>query len=318
MPLRAFISYSHADEKALERLHKHLAVLRRDGDLSAWYDHEISPGADIDSTITEELNQADLFLALVSPDYLASRYCYEKEFQYAQRLSASGKLRIVPVITEPCDWLATPLSAGMALPKDGKPISEWTNANNAYLDVVNGIRRLVNEINHFASLPPPEIAFSTENSERANRRFRVKKDFDTIQKAEFADETFDTLQLYFRSASAELDQASDDLRTKFEVMSPTAFTCSIVNRASQRHREAHITVRNNKGRHSSGNITYVYERHADNNMSNGSIRVEADEYNMYLVTDNFYGAREPSKLAPKQASEWLWNQYVGHVGIEYE
>ncbi len=34
MPVNVFISYLHADEKALERLHKHLAMLRR-GNYSA-------------------------------------------------------------------------------------------------------------------------------------------------------------------------------------------------------------------------------------------------------------------------------------------
>lgn len=314
MVLRAFFSYSHADEKVLERLHKHFSVLQRDGALSTWYDGEISPGAHLEGVIINELDRSDLFLALVSPDYLASRYCYEKEFQHAQKRSATGKLRIIPIIIEPCDWLPTPLSAGMALPKDGKPISEWTNANNAYLDVVNGIRRLVNEDKNSVSAPSAD----SEEALTSGRRVRLKRDFDTIQKAEFADETFETLQAYFRSAALELSQASEDLRTRFEIMSPTAYTCSIVNRASQKHRESHITVRNNKGRNYGGDISYVYERHAEANTSNGSIRVESDAYNMYLTTDHIYGMRENAKLAPRQASEWLWNQFVDRAGVEYE
>jgi predicted RNA binding protein with dsRBD fold (UPF0201 family) len=34
---KAFISYSHRDEKALERLHTHLATLRREDTIAAWY-----------------------------------------------------------------------------------------------------------------------------------------------------------------------------------------------------------------------------------------------------------------------------------------
>ncbi len=49
--VKAFISYSHRDEKALERLHTHLATLRREGKISTWYDREIQAGQEIDREI---------------------------------------------------------------------------------------------------------------------------------------------------------------------------------------------------------------------------------------------------------------------------
>jgi hypothetical protein len=79
MAATAFLSYAHADEKALERLHKHLAMLKREGALVAWTDHAILPGTKFDGVISIQLSQSSLFIALISPDYLASRYCYEKE-----------------------------------------------------------------------------------------------------------------------------------------------------------------------------------------------------------------------------------------------
>lgn len=313
MAMRAFISYSHADEKALERLHKHLAVLQRDQAISAWFDHAILPGAVLDEAIRSELESSDLFLALLSPDYLASNYCYEKEFEHALALAQAEKLRIVPVIIEPCDWLATPFRQFLALPKEGKPVSEWTNANNAYLDIVTGLRSLTTSP---AARSAPAAAPVEGN---APRRVKLKRDFDTIERAAFADEAFATLRDYFRAAATELAQASDDLRTSFEEMSPTAFTCSLVNRASRNRREAHITVHNGKGQRMLGDISYVYERHASGNSSNGGIRVEADEYNLFLTTDSLWGSRnEAPKLSGRQAAEWLWNQFVERAGVEYD
>jgi hypothetical protein len=139
----AFISYSHTDERLLERLHTHLAALKRDGALSAWTDHAILPGARFEDAISAQLERSNLFIALVSPDYIASRYCYETEFQRAFALTEAGKMRIVPVILEHCDWLSTPLRKFLALPKDGLPISTWTNQNEAFLDVVTGLRRVL-------------------------------------------------------------------------------------------------------------------------------------------------------------------------------
>ena len=68
---KAFISYSHRDEKALARLHTHLATLRRERKITAWYDREILAGDDIDSAIGSNLAESEVFLALVSPDFLA-------------------------------------------------------------------------------------------------------------------------------------------------------------------------------------------------------------------------------------------------------
>src|SRR4051794_8679533 len=104
MPVDAFISYAHADNKRRERLHKHLVMLRREGLIREWSDHEIKAGDRFGDEIDAALERSGLFIALVSPDYLASNYCYEKEFQRAQELEATGHPRVVAVIVEPCDW----------------------------------------------------------------------------------------------------------------------------------------------------------------------------------------------------------------------
>lgn len=316
--MKAFISYSHADERSLERLHKHLAMLQREGTLTTWVDHEILPGANLDDAIRQELDSSDLFLALVSPDYLASNYCYEKEFEYALEKSRAGSIRVVPIVVEPSDWLSSPLRQFMALPKDGKPISEWTNANNAYLDVVTGLRRIL--VPAAASVLVSAGNRGAESGgDAGTRKIRLKRDFDAIERAEFADRTFQIIGEYFAAASHELAQASEDLRTRHETMGPTAFTCTIVNRAKFGNQEASITVHNAKRRGAFGDISYVFEAHAPANTSNGAIRVEADEFNLYLAVEAHWGGgREAAKYTPERAAEWLWNLFVERAGIQYE
>ena len=320
MTTTAFISYSHADDKSLERLHTHLAVLRRDGNLSAWYDHAILPGGHLDREIEAQLAKSELFLALVSPDYLASNYCYEKEFEHALKLADAGNLRIIPIILEPCDWLASPLSQFKALPKDGLPISEWKNQNNAFLNVTTGLRLL---LDGKAERSKRESG-TTEGSSRSqppssNKRPKIKRDFDAIDKADFADKTYEIIKGYFNASCDELRATSDDLRAKFENMSSTAFTCTVVNRGKRNGGEAHITVHNGKQRERGlGDITYVFARYAEINTANGFISVEADDYNLYLSMHlGFTGDRE-AKYAPEQAAALLWNEFVTKAGIEYE
>jgi hypothetical protein len=315
MSATMFVSYSHADGHALDRLHKHLSMLEREGLITAWIDQAILPGGEFTTQISEQLERSAIFVALLSADYLSSSYCYEKEFARALELYEIGGMTIVPIILEPCDWQASPFQKFVALPKDGKPISEWTNENNAYLDIVNGLRRLT------IGSTPAETAPTRTQVETGARRVRVKRDFDAIDRAEFSDRAFKVMRDYFDAASAELAAVSEDLRTSFEDMSASAFTCTIVNRAQRGGRDSHITVRNQRGRRlAMGDINYVFEAHAENGASNGMIRIDADDYDLFLTTD-FYSGRmrgEVAKLTPEAAAEWLWDQFVGRAGVSYE
>ena len=119
--MRAFISYSHNDKAALDRLHVHLKNLTREGRIETWYDRNILAGGELDAEIERELEASDLFLLLVSPDFIASDYCVEREMRRALERHAAGTARVVPIIVEECDWKAMrELRQLKAVPTDGK------------------------------------------------------------------------------------------------------------------------------------------------------------------------------------------------------
>jgi hypothetical protein len=152
------------------------------------------------------------------------------------------------------------------------------------------------------------------------RRLRVKREFDVIEKADFRDRAFRVVHDYFRSSLEELQSASDELRTRFEDMSNSAFTCTIVNRGRREGRDAHITVRSKSdSRTHFGDISYAFEAHSEGNVSNGWINIEADDYDLFLKVDGFGArARDDGKLSAESAAEWLWAQFVERAGVEYE
>lgn len=115
---KAFISYSHEDEKCLKRLETHLAQIKREGILQSWTDNEIKVGGNLSDIISIELSDYDLFIALISKDYIASNYCYEKEFETALEMLSNKEIMIIPVICEPYDWTNTPFKNLLAVPKD--------------------------------------------------------------------------------------------------------------------------------------------------------------------------------------------------------
>lgn len=314
MSANAFISYSHNDERMLTALHKHLSVMKREKVISTWYDRDILAGSRVHREIANALASSDVFLALVSPDYVNSAYCYEKEFEQALSRSGAGTMRIVPIIIEPCDWKSTPLAQLKALPKDGHPVSLWSNQNSAWLDAVTELRALLKS--ETASRSPSVRSVlsraAASNPSRTLRAVRVKRDFDVIDRGEFRDGAFKTIRALFKTNARGIAGASDLLRAKFEDMSPTAFTCTLVNRGRSRAAESHITVHNEKSRTGMGDITYCFAPHDNSGTRNGWLSVDADEYEMHIKAIAFSfrrGRPDEEKLSPEAAAKVLWSDF---------
>jgi TIR domain len=148
--VRIFVSYSHVDSAVRDKLEVHLAALKRDG-VVTWYDGDMQAGDALDTEIARALRQSHLFVALLSPDYLASHYCWKLEYQRAMGRRARGTLRVVAVVVRPCDWKATTATGFKLLPTDGKPVSRWRSQDQALLGVTQGIRKVVQAIRKEAS-----------------------------------------------------------------------------------------------------------------------------------------------------------------------
>ena len=310
--MKVFVCYSHKDEAVLKRLRTHLAMLRRDGRIDEWFDREILAGGEIDAEIAERLESSELFLLLVSPDFLASDYCVEREMERALERHRSGDARVVPIIVEPCDWTSTPLRDLKALPQNGKPISEWTNENNAFLDIVQELRRVLDAEGVPRAFEQGEAAVQTEPVQTGVRRYRVKRDFDQIDRSDFREAAFGVMRDYFERAVSEID-AIEDLRGRFTSLSATSFTCTIVNRARE-HGTAHITVHGRRENVGFGDISFSFAENAPSNTANGMFTVEADEYELYLSSMMGFGGQQ-ERLTPEAAAEQLWENFLEQAGV---
>ncbi len=136
-----FFSYSHKDEALPDKLEVHLAMLKRQGVLETWHDRRIVAGDEFVGRIGEELERANIILLLVSPDFLASDYCYDIEMTRAMERHEAREARVIPVILRPCDWYGAPFGKLNAAPKDGKAVATWPDLDEAFLDVVRAIRK---------------------------------------------------------------------------------------------------------------------------------------------------------------------------------
>src|SRR5215475_7058726 len=145
-PVEVFFSYSHKDEDLQNELSKHLAMLKRQRVITAWHDRRIGAGKEWENEIDERLNSADIILLLISSDFLASDYCYDVEVTTAMKRHNDGEARVIPVILRHVDWKGAPFGKLQALPRDAKPVTDWQNRDQAFLDIAQGIRAAAEEL----------------------------------------------------------------------------------------------------------------------------------------------------------------------------
>src|SRR5690606_32218635 len=95
---------------------------------------------EIDATIDAHIDSDEIILLLVSPDFLASDYCYDIEMTRALARHEAGAAKVIPVILRACDWHHAPFGKLLAVPRDGKPVTQWPDQDQAFLEVAQAVR----------------------------------------------------------------------------------------------------------------------------------------------------------------------------------
>ena len=136
---------AYKDQKLLDELVKHLSSLKKQGRIFYWYGRMIGPGKETIHEIDYHLDTADIILLMVSPDFISSDYC-DNQVKRALERQRVGAVIIVPIILRPSNWKDTLFGMLQPLPAQGKPITTWSNRDEALLDVTSGIRQIIDEL----------------------------------------------------------------------------------------------------------------------------------------------------------------------------
>jgi TIR domain/HEAT repeats len=152
---KVFYSYSHEDSNLRHELATHLALLKHDNRIVEWYDQKIEPGANWAKHISDQLDSADLILLLISPDFLASDYCFGVEADKALTRLKDGDVKVVPILLRPCMWDESRFSQLQIIPRGATPITSWANRDEALSEVAKEIRDIVKETPPSLSKPSP-------------------------------------------------------------------------------------------------------------------------------------------------------------------
>jgi hypothetical protein len=114
--------------------------------VTRWYDREILAGAEWEKEIETHLITASIILLLVSADFMNSDYCYGVEMQRALEMHEEGEACILPILLRPVDWQDAPFAKLQILPTGAKPVTRWSDPEEALEDVSKQIRAVVNAL----------------------------------------------------------------------------------------------------------------------------------------------------------------------------
>jgi len=141
--LKLFICYSHIDEEDVKKFIKHLAPLKDSGLIQEWCDRKTIAGDDFQDTIDNNLENADIICLAISENFLDSSAC-KKEKKKAIELRGKKNIQVIPIILTHCGWLDDrDISPKLALPTDGKPVSDFTDKSKAWHEVYDGIKKIL-------------------------------------------------------------------------------------------------------------------------------------------------------------------------------
>jgi hypothetical protein len=146
-PVTLFSVYAKADELFCHQIETHLSMLRQQGFLASWQEEQILAGQERAREIDEHLDTAAIILLLISPDFLASDYCYNS-MQRALDRQHHSKVHVIPIILRPVDRENAPFGRLQCLPRDGKSVSEWDNQDAAFADIARHLRQIIERQNH--------------------------------------------------------------------------------------------------------------------------------------------------------------------------
>ncbi|CAO4173233.1 toll/interleukin-1 receptor domain-containing protein [Methylorubrum populi] len=300
-----FFSYSHVDEGLRDRLEIALSALKRQGLIEAWHDRRLIAGDDFDRGVRGELERADVILLLVSPDFIASDYCYGVEMTRALERHERGEARVIPVILRACDWHPLPFGKLLAAPRDGKPVRSWPDLDEAFLDVAQKIR---------AALPKAEAARATAPSAAQpvpmapqgarSSNLRLRKSFTEVDHDRFLDDSFEFLARFFENSLQELKARNEGIDTTFRRIDGNRFTAAVYRDGTAVSRGSIV-----RGGMFGRGISWSANDEAASNSCNEYLLVENDEQGLFLRAGGMphIGRGNPEgKLTQEGAGEYLW------------
>ena len=306
-----FFSYSHIDENLRDQLEIHLSSLRRQGLIDSWHDRRITAGEEFGAAIDGHIDTSDVIFLLVSPDFIASDYCYEREMKRALERHDRGEAQVIPVILRPCDWHDLLFGKLLATPKDGRPITKWPNIDEAFQDVVTAIKGALKHLVQNPKRPTtrkPDALKTTSTLPSRSSNLRIKKQFTDLDKDRFRHDGFEYIAKFFENSLEELVRRNPGLQQSFRRIDANRFTAAA-------YRDGEKVCRGSAslggGTMGSESIEYAMTDEPRHGGMNEAVMVRADDEMIYFEALGMqaYGSSK-DRLTFQGAAELFWELFI--------
>lgn len=140
-PYKVFVSYAREDEDYVKKLRAHLRGLELDGMITLWTDDQILTGDAWAEEIQKQMDQTDIMLLLMSPDFVNSDFIQRVELKQALERKVAGKNLVVPVNLRRVH-LPEFLSRLQYTPRQA-PVAGSPDQDEAWYTVAQDIKKLI-------------------------------------------------------------------------------------------------------------------------------------------------------------------------------
>src|SRR5260370_3708339 len=142
-PLDIFISCAQNDHELCAELVKHLTSLKRQRIVREWHIGYIIPNTLQEPKILKHLAKAQVILLLISEYFLNSEFCSSSEMNYALARHKAAQACTLPILFRPPASIPrNPFTDLPMLPENKIAVTSWSNKDQAYVAIVEGIRRV--------------------------------------------------------------------------------------------------------------------------------------------------------------------------------
>ncbi|MGF1728469.1 toll/interleukin-1 receptor domain-containing protein [Photobacterium kasasachensis] len=312
-----FFSYCHTDEGLRNELEVHLSMLKRQGLISAWHDRRIVVGSEIDQEISQNLENADIILLLISAHFLASNYCYEKEMARAIEKHNAGEAKVIPVILQPCDWHSAPFGKLLATPTDGKAVTMFANQQEALSIVAKDVRCAIDTMPSPISSPSlvrastvSSVSNPSHTALPRSSNMRLKQTYSDHDKDCFLEESFNYIARFFEGSLQELQNRNAHIQVRYKPINTTRFCAYVYENGTQ---QSVCTIWYGGGNFGTNSICYLSSETDNSNSMNDWLSVEDDGLSLYLKGSgmNFYRQESnETQLTQQGAAEYFWTTFI--------
>jgi photosystem II stability/assembly factor-like uncharacterized protein len=172
--VRVFVSYAREDRRWLDPDYRFSLIpflmdsLRRHK-VAFWFDKELKPGDEFSRLIEGEIDQSQIALLIVSQSFLNSEFIENREMPRIAERARLGKMVVVPVLVEPCDWSEYPFLADRQM-VPSSPLIEYTESEPQWakvrFQILDGLKAQLKRIREAAQSPAQnEPASATEETQ---------------------------------------------------------------------------------------------------------------------------------------------------------